>query len=127
MKAEFRDKWLNGEKWIEARLIEDVGRLQEWQWVDVQGLGWARVYHVVSVRSVEDLKVLLGCDLKGLGVTSVQHLCSSCNMDRRLLDLGHLILFNLHFFSHDLGHLIASGAGDGKARERHGDWSAGCG
>jgi len=35
MKAEFRDKWLNGEKWIEARLIEDVGRLQEGQWVDV--------------------------------------------------------------------------------------------
>ena len=66
------------------------------------------------MRSVADLKVLLGSDLKGLGVNSVQHLCSSRNMDRRLLDLGPLILLNLHFLSHvKFAATRSSGAGAG--------------
>jgi hypothetical protein len=46
---------LNGEKRIEARLKQDVGMLQEAEIIDIQGLGWARVYNVCNVRSVGDL------------------------------------------------------------------------
>ena len=71
MKSKFRELWLKGEKWIEARLKQDVGMLQEAQIIDIQGLGWARVYNVW------------------------------------LIDLGHLILFNLQFLSHNLVHVNA--------------------
>ena len=85
MKSKFRELWLKGEKWIEARLKQDVGMLQEAQIIDIQGLGWARVYNVCNVRSVEDLQVLLSPQMTGLGVDSVEELCKGCNIDRKLI------------------------------------------
>ena len=67
--------------------------------------GWARVYNVCNVRSVEDLQVLLSPQMRGLGVDSVEELCKECNIDSKLIDLGHLILFNLQFLSHNLAHV----------------------
>ena len=107
LKSKFRDLWLKGEKWIESRLKQDVGMLQEAQIIDIQGLGWARVYNVCNVRSVADLQVLLSPQMTGLGVDSVEELCKGCNIDRKLIDLGHLILFNLQFLSHNLVHVNA--------------------
>ena len=107
LKSKFRELWLKGEKWIEARLKQDVGMLQEAQIIDIQGLGWARVYNVCNVRSVVDLQVLLSPQMTGLGVDSVEELCKGCNIDRKLIDLGHLILFNLQFLSHNLVHVNA--------------------
>jgi hypothetical protein len=43
--------------------------------------------------------------MTGLGVDSVEELCKECNIDRKLIDLGHLILFNLQFLSHNLAHV----------------------
>jgi hypothetical protein len=53
------------------------------------------VYNVCNVRSVEDLQVLLSPQMTGLGVDSVEELCKECNIDSKLIDLGHLILFNI--------------------------------
>ena len=59
--------------------------LQEAQIIDIQGLGWARVYNVCNVRSVADLQVLLNPQMTGLGVDSVEELCKGCNIDRKLI------------------------------------------
>ena len=36
----------------------------------------------------------------------VEVLCETCNMSRRLIDFGHLVLFNVEFLSHGLPWLI---------------------
>ena len=60
--------------------------------------------NVVQVRSHRDLTAVLGNDLKGLGLElpessagdeAVKRLCAKVNPDPRLVELGHLILFNL--------------------------------
>ena len=46
--------------------------------------------------------------LDGLGLEVPRHrrgvevLCETCNMSRRLIDLGRLVLFNVEFLSHGL-------------------------
>ena len=42
--------------------------------------------------------------LTGTGADSVEELCKECNIDRKLIDFCHLILFNLQFLSHNLVH-----------------------
>ena len=99
---------LGQEKWIEARTIQDCGRLEEGQVIEVRGLGLARVRNVVQIRSHRDLLAVLGDDLKGLGLKlpesiaghrAVTALCKEVNLDPRLVELGHLILFNLEFLT----------------------------
>ena len=80
--------------------MSDCGRLQEGELVLFTGLGLARIKNVVSVRSTVDLKSILGRSMDGLGLQVPRHrrgvevLCETCNMSRRLIDLGHLVLFN---------------------------------
>ena len=107
MKAQFRQEWIDKKKWVEARLVEDVGRLAEGELVDVHHLGWATVHNVVSVRSGADMQRILGQDLTGLGVQSIKDLCDSCNIHPRLIDLGHLILFNLKFISANEAFMVS--------------------
>ena len=96
------------EKWIEARTVQDCGRLDEGQVIEVQGLGLARVRNVVLIRSHRDLTAVLGNDLKGLGLElpesiagdqAVKKLCAEVKLDPRLVELGHLIVFNLEFLT----------------------------
>ena len=96
------------EKWIEARTIQDCGRLEEGQVIEVLGLGLARVSNVVQIRSHRDLTAVLGNDLEGLGLKlpesiaghqAVTALCKEVNLDPRVVELGHLILFNLEFLT----------------------------
>jgi len=88
--------------------MSDCGRLQEGELVLLTGLGLAHVKNVVSVRSTVDLESILGKSLEGLGLEVPRHrrgvevLCEMCNMSRRLIDLGRLVLFNVEFFSHGL-------------------------
>ena len=87
------------------RMLSDCGRLQEEAVVLFTGLGLVRVKNVVSVRSTVDLESILGRNLDGLGLVVPRHkrgvevLCDTCNMSRRLIDLGHLVLFNVEFLS----------------------------
>ena len=66
------------------------------------------VKNVVSVRFTVDLESILGKSLDGLGLEVPRPrrggvvLCETCNMSRRLIDLGHLVLFNVEFLSHGL-------------------------
>ena len=64
--------------------------------------------NVVQIRSHRDLTAVLGSDLKGLGLElpasiagdeAVKGLCNEVNLDPRLVELGHLILFNLEFLT----------------------------
>ena len=96
------------DKWVEAWTIQDCGRLDEGQVIEVQGLGLARVRNVVLIRSHRDLTAVLGNDLKGLGLElpesiagdqADKKLCAEVNLDPRLVELGHLILFNLEFLT----------------------------
>ena len=66
------------------------------------------MHNVVQVRSHRDLTAVLGNDLKGLGLElpasiagdqTVTKLCAEVNLDPRLVELGHLILFNLEFLT----------------------------
>jgi len=88
--------------------MSDCGRLQEGELVLFTGLELARVKNVVSVRSTVDLESILGRSLDGLGLEVPRHrrgvevLCETCNMSRRLIDLGRLVLFNVEFLSHGL-------------------------
>ena len=107
--------------WIHAhacthttRLMSDCGRLQESELVLFTGLGLARVKNVVSVRSIVDLESILGRSLDSLGLEVPRHrrgvevLCETCNMSRRLIDLGHLVLLNVELLSHGLPWYINS-------------------
>jgi len=88
--------------------MSDCGRLQEGELVLFTGLELARVKNVVSVRSTVDLESILGRSLDGLGLEVPRHrrgvevLCETCNMSRRLIDLGQLVLFNVECLSHGL-------------------------
>jgi len=88
--------------------MSDCGRLHEGELVLFTGLRLAHVKNVVSVRSTVDLESILGKRLDGLGLEVTRHrrgvevLCDTCNMSRRLIDLGHLVLFNVEFLSHGL-------------------------
>ena len=64
--------------------------------------------NVVLIRSHRDLTAVLGNDLEGLGLKlpesiaghqAVTALCKEVNLDPRLVELGHLILFNLEFLT----------------------------
>ena len=64
--------------------------------------------NVVQIRSHRDLISVLGDDLKGLGLElpasiaghqAVTALCKEVNLDPRVVELGHLILFNLEFLT----------------------------
>ena len=86
------------------RTIQDCGRLDEGQVIEVQGQGLARVRNVVQRWSHRDLTAELGNDFKGLGLElpesiagdqAVRKLCAEVNLDPCLVELGHLILFNL--------------------------------
>ena len=79
--------------------MQDCGRLDEGQVIEVQGLGLARVRNVVQIRSHRDLTAVLGNDLKGLGLElpesiagdeAVKRLCAEVNLDPRLVEVGHL-------------------------------------
>ena len=96
------------EKWIEARTVQDCGRLDEGQVIEVQGLGLARVRNVVQIRSHRVLTAVPSNDIQGLGLElpesitgdqAVRRLCAEANLDQRLVELGHLILFNLEFLT----------------------------
>jgi len=90
--------------------MSDCGRLQEGELVLFTGLRLARVKNVVSIRSTVDLGSILGRSLArdGLGLEVPRHrrgvevLCETCNMSHRLIDVGHLVLFNVEFSSHRL-------------------------
>ena len=73
-----------------------------------RGWGLARVRDVVQIRSHRDLTAVLGNNLKGLGLDlpksiagdqALKRLCAEVNLDLRLVELGHLILFNLEFLT----------------------------
>ena len=62
-------------------------------------MGLATVRNVVKVQNVADFVQLFGRDLKGLGVQKkdihqdyVQTLCESCNLDRKFIENGRLLL-----------------------------------
>jgi hypothetical protein len=66
------------------------------------------VRDVVQIRSHRDLTAVLGNNLKGLGLDlpksiagdqALKRLCAEVNLDLRLVELGHLILFNLEFLT----------------------------
>ena len=89
------------EKWIKARTVQDCGRLDE-------GQGLARVRNIVQIRSHQDLTAVLGNNLEGLGLElpesiagdqAVKKLCAEVKLDPRLVELGHLIVFNLEFLT----------------------------
>jgi len=88
--------------------MSDCGRLQEGELVLFTGLGLAHVKNVVSVRSTVDLESILGQSLDGLGLEVPRHrrgvevLCETCNMSRRRIGFGHLVLFSVEFLSHGL-------------------------
>ena len=119
LTAQFQEQWRSRAKWIEARLICDVGRLQEQDLVELTGLGIAAVCNVVSIRTANDLIECLGPRLTGLGLSlppvctgmeAVQHLCQSVNWEPRLLETGRLILFNLSFLAAEERESAASEA-----------------
>jgi hypothetical protein len=77
LTGQFQHQWRTRQKWIEERLLYDVGRLEEHDVVELTGLGLATVLTVVSIHSANDLLECKGPRLTGLGLT----LPSTCSQD----------------------------------------------
>ena len=103
MNVEYVYAWVVGLKWIEARLVADVGHLKPGDLVEVKGIGLARVQNVTRCTSIEDMYRILGPSLSGLGLIEVAEkeawevLCDSCSIDPNWIEKGFLILFNLEW------------------------------
>ena len=83
---------------LSMRLVQDCGRLNEGQVIEVQGLGLASVCNVLQIRSHRDLMAELGNNLKGLGFElpksiacdqAVKRLCAEVNLNPLMVELGH--------------------------------------
>ena len=102
------------DKWVEARLLSEVGYITDGEVLCVKQAGLAIVKNVVFIRSVQDLYTCLRCDvdptgmqLRGLGVplvtgrTALESLSISTNgqLSADAINRSGLVLFNLHFLS----------------------------